>query len=79
MSNERPCNKLWALLSIDPQGNEGIVAMNTPIGPQVGITMEPRILEIYKQTARDGFNEAKAAGVKLVVAEFVRAGTEPLV
>lgn len=73
--NNKPYDKLWALLSVDKNGNEGICALNTPIGPQVAVTGETRLLEIFIKETKNGHEEAKQANVKIVVAEFTRTGT----
>jgi hypothetical protein len=70
--NTKPIDKMWGILSVDKKGNEGFVAMNTSIGPQLAVTGSEKVLEMYKNAARQGFHEARAAGVKIVVAQFAR-------
>lgn len=79
--NVKPYLKLWAILSIDKNGNEGICGINTPIGPQIAVTGEKRILDIYLEQVHSGQakKELVEAGMKIVVAEYTRSNTtEPL-
>lgn len=76
--NKKPYDTLWALLSIDKNGNEGIVALNTPIGPQVAVTGEERMMAIYIEAAVVGRAEANNSGMRIVIGEFKRIRTKGL-
>jgi hypothetical protein len=78
--NEKPYDILYALISVDARGNEGICAINTPIGPQVAITGEKRVLDIFIKSVSTPSSraEAKSAGKRIVVAEFSRKSTTDL-
>lgn len=69
--NKKPYNTLWAVLSVDSKGNEGICAIHTPIGPQVAVTGEKKILDIYLDVLT-GNKEAQQNGRKLIVGAFLR-------
>lgn len=78
--NKKPYDKLWAILSVDKNGNEGICAINTPIGPQVAITGEQKLLDMYidvisKESAK---RELSETNLKIVIAEYSRSKTEDL-
>ncbi len=75
--NVKPYDKLWAILSVDSRGNEGIVAINTSIGPQVAVTGERRILEIYLKEIRRGMDEVPQ-NLKIVLAEYSRGKSESI-
>lgn len=70
--NAKPYDKIWAVLSVDKNGNEGICAINTPIGPQVAVTGEKFILDMYLKEITKGKDEARNAQVSIVLAEFTR-------
>lgn len=72
--NKKPYDMLWAVLSQDEKGREGICAINTPIGPQVAITGEKRMLELYVDilSSDDAATEARKSKMKIIVAEFKR-------
>lgn len=76
--NVKPYDALWAVLSVDSKGREGICAINTPIGPQVAVTGEKRLLAMYVEQIRMGLNEAMIADKKIVLAEFSRTGTKAI-
>lgn len=73
--NVMPYETLWAVLSRDSDGNEGLCAINTPIGPQVAITGSERVLELYLEAIKGGEAEAKAAKKQIVVGTFSRTAT----
>jgi hypothetical protein len=77
--NRAPQDKLYAIISVDQKGNEGLVALNTPhMGPQLAVTGDTKILKYYKEIVRSGFVESKAAGMVIKVAEFTRTQTSDL-
>lgn len=77
--NLKPIKTLWAILSVDKNGNEGLCLLNVPeVGPQLAVTGSERILQVYKDCALRGMGEAKAAGLEIVVAEFTRNGEQKL-
>lgn len=80
MKNQKPYDKVWALLSRDTDGNEGICMLNGPVGPVLAVTGTLDVLEMYKRQIST--DQAKAeileAGVSVVVGEFTRTGTEAL-
>lgn len=76
--NIKPYDKLWAILSVDSRGNEGICAINTPIGPQVAVTGEKKILEIYLEAIKQGMGEVKTAKLEIVIAEYTRTSLKDI-
>lgn len=75
--NTQPCDKLWAILSVDRKGNEGICQLNLPIvGPTVAITGSFKILQVYKDFIKteQSLKEAMAQDVTMRIGEFTRTG-----
>ncbi len=75
--NIKSYDKLWAVLSVDSRGFEGLCAINTPIGPQVAVTGDEKILRLYIETIMRGqaAGELKDSGMRIVVAEYSRSST----
>lgn len=79
--NTKPYDKLYALISVDKNGNEGIVMMNMPMaGPQVAVTGDQEILDHYVKVAStmETRMQVHNAGLKIVIGEFVRTETKEL-
>lgn len=72
--NTKPLDVLWAVMSRDKKGNEGICAINTSIGPQVAVTGEKRLLDLYVDTVKRGKDEVPN-DLEIVIAEFKRTET----
>lgn len=75
--NRHPYPTLWAVLSVDRNGNEGICLISGPHGPVLAVTGDESILKIYKDTvsSMDALTEAHAAGLKIVIGEYQRVNT----
>ena len=78
--NVKPYEKVWAILSRDKDGNEGICLMQGPFGPTLAVTGEEKNLIYLKSvaTSMEARTEVHSAGMNLVVGEFQRVGTEKL-
>ena len=79
--NKKPAEKLWAILSRDKNGNEGICVLDVPgFGPTAAVTMDERRRDTYELICSkpSAQHEMAKAGLVAVVAEFTRAGTRVL-
>lgn len=79
--NKEPCTKLWAILSVDKVGNEGICVINVPVlGLQVAVTSSPKVLEYYKKEISHpaAMAEVESVGMRIVIGEFTRSETRDL-
>lgn len=77
--NTKPQDKLFAILSVDRDGNEGICMLNMPgIGPVLGVIGDENNLATLKNVARKGIDEAWSEGLKIVIGEFMRTDTREL-
>lgn len=73
MPNQKPFPKLYAVLSVDAQGREGLCAVNTPIGPQVAVTADQKLLNMYVEAIKIGQRQAEVPpGMKIIIAEYDR-------
>lgn len=79
MKNTHPYSILWAILSVDEKGNEGICVLNTPIGPKVAVTGEKRLLEHYVHMIKNADRNEVPQNFKIVVAEYHRATTTEVI
>lgn len=77
--NTKPYDTLWAILSQDKNGNEGICALNGPLGPQVAVTGEKRILQMYLEEIMRGQDQANAFKMKIILAEYKRTKSKELI
>lgn len=77
INNIHPYEKLWAILSVDKDGNEGILGMATSYGVAPAITGSPSVLEALRQQVRLDPN-VDLQRHKIVVGEFIRSNTVPL-
>ena len=77
--NVKPYDKLYAILSVDKNGNEGICVLNINGERFVAVTGEIENINLLKKNAIEAKQEAIAGGLKLVVAEFERVKTEQLI
>lgn len=73
--NKIPAETLWAFLSVDPDGAEGIVACQVQGTMYLLLTADPDILPPMREMAK---NFRKLTGKKIVVGVFRREGTDPL-
>lgn len=71
--NTRPLTKLYAVLSVDQNGNEGIVVMDIG-GPKPAVTGDPELAGMLVRLAREGRSEVPN-NLKIVLAEFDRSNT----
>lgn len=76
--NVRHYDSLWAILSVDAEGNEGICVIDIPgFGPRVAVTGEPKHFEMLREAAKSAKHEVPK-GMKIVAARFNRINWEPL-
>lgn len=75
--NVKPYDKLWAIMSVDLLGNEGMCMISTQYGPQLAVTGSESLLELFLKDINtdQGRGEAKEAGLKIVIGEFTRTKT----
>jgi uncharacterized alpha/beta hydrolase family protein len=78
--NKIPYEKMWAILSVDKKGNEGICMLQTPFGPQIAVTGADGNLQAMLEMVKtmDARQEAHNAGLRIVVGEFTRTSTTDL-
>lgn len=77
--NKKPYDKLYAVLSVDKRGFEGLVVLNIPMfGPQLAVTGDEKNLDHFVQIAKAAMSEAQDAGLKIVIGEFQRTKTTEL-
>jgi hypothetical protein len=77
--NTHPYKKLWAILSVDAQGNEGIIAVDGPVGPMQAVTGSEIVRQHLLQAVADAHMEGVSfPGKRLVLAEFERTKTVKL-
>lgn len=74
--NVHPYDKLWALLSIDEKGNEGIIGLNGPAGPMQAITGSKTVLLMMKDAVLKTGQDL--GDKKIVLAEYTRTNSEML-
>jgi hypothetical protein len=74
MIGRKPHTTIWAILSVDKDGNEGICAIEPGIPC---MTADPENLEMMKALCStvDAREEAEESGFKIVIAEFIRGKT----
>ena len=65
--NETPINELYAVLSVDNDGCEGIVSAITPMGAMPMVFSNKRMLDITKEKMKEISSDA---GVKLRICKF---------
>ncbi len=70
--NTAPLAKVYAFLSQDPNGNEGIIAAQTSYGIIPMVTGSLKLLEIMRPMATEAMKHA-LPGTRLVLTSFVRA------
>ena len=78
--NVKHYETLYAIMSRDKKGNEGICVFGSPIGALVMVTGEEKNLENFLAMAKED-NAAKQAygsGLEIVLAEFTRTKTMTL-
>jgi hypothetical protein len=72
--NEAPVNEVWAFLSVDDKGNEGIIAgVLKDVGTVMLATGKRSMLVYYRPIA---LQIGKMAGVKVRLVRYARAETE---
>lgn len=74
--NVHPYDKLWAILSVDEKGNEGIIGLNGPAGPVQAITGSKTVLLMMRDAVLK--TDQPLEGKKIVLAEYTRTNTEML-
>lgn len=77
-----PYNTIWAFLSVDEAGNEGIMAVGDPqFGSMPLVTGCLKNLEHMKMIVKNNEKDilAQGQGKKIVLAEFSRAKTEAFI
>lgn len=76
-TNTQPYKKLWAIISVDRKGNEGICMLAGPFGPQLAVTGDKKLLETMKGMIQtmEARKECHDAGLRVVVAEYSRTDT----
>lgn len=68
--------QLFAVISIDPKGTEGLCLLNTPYGPQLAVTGDDRLLGMYLEAVKRGQRDGEVpAHLKIAVAQFSRTST----
>jgi hypothetical protein len=66
---------VWAYLSVDPDGTEGIVGVGSLLGSLALVTIDPKNLPRLEALAKEA---RRLTGKKIVLATFQRTSTKPL-
>lgn len=77
--NKKPLPNLWAVMSRDEKGNEGILAgFIAPFGMVPLVTGDPKVLKHFEQVARAQLGEIADDGMQVFIAQYGRTSERDL-